>query len=127
MSIFLSWVAGPTIQQVAERSFFRKQYVRVSRLIGIVGYWVYQQGGVLGYTLGEEPILLGKLMGLVAETDPPADVYLNNFRPAVLDSLNTVDQDEMTFFQIYIVWKLSDYLLGIGSFRYILSKRTIGQ
>jgi hypothetical protein len=121
MSSFLSRVAGPIIQQVAEQDSFGKQYVRLSRLIGIVGYWVYQQGGVLGYALSEEPILLGKLMGLVPETDPPADVYLRNFRPAVLDSLNTVDQDEMTFFQIYIVKELSD--LGIDIFEWPPSKK----
>jgi len=113
MSSFLSWVAGPTIQQVAEQGLFGKPYVRLSRLIGIVGYWVYQQGGVLGYALSEEPILLGKLMGLVPETDPPADVYLRTFRPTVMNGLNTVDQDEMTFFQIYIVKELADFDIDV--------------
>jgi hypothetical protein len=121
MSSFLSWVAGPTIQQAAEQSYFGKPFVRLSRFIGIVGYWVYPQGGVLGYALSEEPILLGKLMGLVPETDPPADVYLKNFRPAVLDSLNTVDQDEMNFFQIYIVKELAD--LSIDVFEWPPSKK----
>ena len=121
MSSFLSWVAGPTIQQVAEQGYFGKPYVRLSRLIGIVGYWVYQQGGVLGYALSEEPILLGKLMGLVAETDPRADVYLENFRLAVKDSLNTVDQDELTFFQVYIVKELAD--LGVDIFEWPPSRR----
>ncbi len=82
--------------------------MRLSRLIGIVGYWVYQQGGLLGYALSEEPILLGKLLGLVDEKDPRADEYLRKLRPMVSDSLYTVDQNELTFFQVYIVSEFAD-------------------
>jgi hypothetical protein len=121
MSIFLSWVAGPHIQQVAERTFFGKHYIRVSRLIGIVGYWVYQQGGVLGYALGDEPLLLGKLLGLFEERDPRADEYLRKLRPMVQDSLNRVDQDELTFFQVYLVNEFAD--LGIDIFEWPPSEK----
>lgn len=113
MNSFLSWVAGPIIQQVAERNPFGKHYVRLGPLIGIVGYQVYQQGGVLGYALSEKPLLLGKLLGLVAEKDPPADVYLLNLRPMVQDSLNKVKQDEMTFFQLYVVKEFIDQEIDV--------------
>jgi hypothetical protein len=121
MSSFLSLVAGPTIQQVAERNTFGKHYVRLGPLIGIVGYLVYQQGGVLGYALSEKPLLLGKLLGLVDENDPPADVYLLNLRPMVQDSLNKVGKDEITFFQLYIVNEFAD--LGIDIFEWPPSRK----
>ena len=71
MTSFLTVIATPAVQQVAEKSFFGKSHVRIGRLFNVIGYWVYQQGGVMGYALNDNPQLLAKLVA-------PPNTYIDN-------------------------------------------------
>jgi len=58
----LTLVAVPAVQQVSEQGLFGGPFVRLGKLFTVVGSWLFQQGGVLGYTLRQHPLLLSKLI-----------------------------------------------------------------
>lgn len=106
MVSFLSVIAAPAIRQVAEKPIFGKPYVRLGRLFIVIGLWVYQQGGVLGYGLKEEPKLLGKLLGANAEHDAE---YVASLREPAAAIISQAQTEEKTFFQLHTVRELRAY------------------
>jgi hypothetical protein len=108
MTSFLTFLAIPAIKQATEKSTFEKPFVRMGRLYGVVGVWVYQQGGLLGYILREHPHLLVKL---IAPPDPSfvpeqALIELYDTRKIISKELENLEKDENTFFSLYTVREL---------------------
>jgi hypothetical protein len=108
MTSFLTFMAIPAIKQATEKSTFGKPYVRIGRLYAVVGVWVYQQGGLLGYVLREHPHLLVKL---IAPPDPSfvpeqALKELYDTRKVVSKELENLENDENTFFSLYTLREL---------------------
>jgi hypothetical protein len=103
LSSFLSIVAAPAVRQAVEKNLFGKRYIRLGRLFVMVGDWVFQQGGALGYSLKNEPRLLGKLIGIKPEL---AVETIHDLRKTVASILSEVVNEEKTFFHLYTVREL---------------------
>lgn len=113
MASFLTVIATPAIRQVTEKSIFGGPYVRIGRLFHVIGYWVYQQGGVLGYALRDNPALLGKLAAPpeITNTNEVEIVeYFKELSEKVASELEEVKDEEKAFFHLYTVRELR----GIG-------------
>jgi len=108
MGSFLNIVATPAVSQSVEKRLLGKPYVRLGRLFSMVGPWIYQQGGALGYALKDEPMLLGKLMGIPPEY---AVKTINDIRETVASRLSEVMNEKKDFFFLYTVRELRS--LGI--------------
>lgn len=114
MTSFLTVIASPAIREVIEKSIFGKPYVRIGKLFHVLGYWVYQQGGVLGYALRDNPALLGKLAAPpetpnmssteIAET-------LEGLAETVASEMEEVKNEKKVFFYLFTVRELRS--LGI--------------
>ena len=59
--------AGMSVPKVTEEGLFGGPYVRQGPLLITVGGWMFQCGSVLGYGLKDNPLILGKLLGIPAE------------------------------------------------------------
>ena len=108
MGSFLSVVAVPAVQQVTEKRLIGKPYVRIGRLFVVIGAWLYQQGGALGYGLKEHPGLLGKMLGVVPDL---ATESMDGLREFTALHLAEVEGKEKNFYQLYTVRELQ--VLGI--------------
>jgi hypothetical protein len=122
MTSFLTFIAIPAIRQATETHAFGKPYVKIGRLFAIVGVWVYQQGGLLGYVLREHPQLLVKL---VIPQDPSivpeqAMKELYGTKEVVEKELKSAENEEKTFFNLYTVRELQQ--AGIELIKYPLDK-----
>jgi len=109
MASFLTVIATPAIRQVGEKSVFGKPYVRIGRLFNVIGYWVYQEGGVLGYSLRDNPALLGKLAappGITNINEAEIVKYFKGLSEVVASALEQVKDEEKTFFYLYTVREL---------------------
>ena len=104
MTSFLSVIAAPAVRQVSEQGLFGKPFVRLGKLFIVVGYWVYQQGGALGYGLKGHPALLGKLLPRVAPEQ--AAKYVASLHEVVTAHLAESEGQEKTFFHLYVVREL---------------------
>ena len=109
MTSFLTVIATPAVQQVGEKSLFGKPQVRIGRLFNVIGYWVYQQGGVMGYALRDNPALLGKLaappeINNINETEIVE--YFRGLSEQVASQLDEVKNEEKSFFYLYTVREL---------------------
>ncbi|MFC1971642.1 hypothetical protein ACFLV0_06970 [Chloroflexota bacterium] len=104
-------IAGPAIRQVAEKSFFGKPFTRIGRLFNVVGYWVYQEGGVLGYALRDKPALLWKLAA-PAETPNISEAGIvkefMKLSGEVASALEETKNEEKTFYYLYTMRELRD-------------------
>ena len=111
MTSFLTFLATPAIKQASEKSLFGSPYVRVGRLFTIVGNWVYQQGGVLGYVLRDHPDLLVKLM---APPEPSSFIpqqaieELYGTRKLMAKEIENIANENMTFTSLYTKRELRD-------------------
>jgi hypothetical protein len=101
----MSIVAAPAWKQVAEKQLFGKPYIRVGKLFTVVGVWVYQQGGALGYGLRAHPALLIKLLGVAPEK---AAEYVAGLGDEVRVHLAEAEAEglEKTFFHLYVAVSL---------------------
>ena len=108
MTSFLTIIATPAVQQVGEKSLFGKPKVSIGSLFGVIGFWVYQQGGVVGYALRDNPNLLTKLVA-------PPDTCLNgeqavqemhSLRETVASAVEQVKHEEKTFWHLYTLREL---------------------
>jgi hypothetical protein len=109
MSSFLTYLATPSIKLATEKPTFGKPYVRIGKLFNIVGYWVYQQGGLLGYTLKEQPKLLVKLIEPQAPSIVPEQVMMKELigiKEVIAKELESVKGEDNTFFNLYTVREL---------------------
>lgn len=119
MASFLTVIVTPAIRQVSEKSVFGKPYVRIGRLFNVIGYWVYQQGGVLGYYLRYSPALLGKLAAppeLTNINETEIVEYFKGLSETVASALEEVKDQEKTFFYLYTVRELRS--IGIELIRW---------
>ena len=97
ISEFVSILAAPPLERVIERRWFGNSYVRLGPLYLIVGAWLFQQGGALGYGLKEQPHLLGKLLkGSSGSQD-----LVDGLRPSVETYLERAKGSERTFYHIF--------------------------
>lgn len=108
MTSFLTFMAAPAIRQATEKSIFGKPYVRIGRLFTIVGTWVYQQGGLLGYVLRDHPQLLVKLIAPPEPSFVPEQAMeeLYDMRKVVAKELENVGNENKTFFSLYTLREL---------------------
>ena len=119
MASFLTVIATPAIRQVSEKSVFGKPYVRIGRLFNVIGYWVYQEGGVLGYSLRDNSALLGKLAAppeIVNINEAEIIEYFKGLSEKVASELEEVKDEEKTFFYLYTVRELRS--IGIELIRW---------
>ena len=59
--------ASISLPKVTEEGLFGGPYVRQGPLLTTVGGWMFQCGSLLGYGLKDNPLILGKLLGIPAE------------------------------------------------------------
>lgn len=86
MASLVSIVGEVALQQVIEKSFFGGPYGRLGRLVAVIGTWVFQEGGALGYGLRSRPLLLSKLIA----RDPAA--FIGQPRDMVTDLKYMADE-----------------------------------
>ena len=107
---FLAFISRAALESIVEKPIFGKQFVRVGRLFIQLGCFVYQQGGLLGYSLGDKPILLGKLVAPshVANANRQGIVeYIRGLSQQVAIDLEEAKNDERTFLRLYTMGELS--------------------
>ena len=106
---FLYIIAGPAINQVTEKSFLRKPFVRIGGLFGVIGYWVFQEGGILGYAFRDKPTLLWKLVTQTGSPNQNKAEIIKEFtglnEPTASASKELKDE-EQTFFHLYTMREL---------------------
>jgi hypothetical protein len=117
MTSFLTYLATTAIHLATEQSILGKPYVRIGKLFHIVGHYVYEEGGVLGYVLRDYPDLLVKLI------EPP-DTYLTtkqvigvllDLRERISTELNNSKEEE-TFFNFYDIKELRNMGIDFNSY-----------
>lgn len=109
MTSFLTVIAQPTINRVAEKQLIGKPYVRVGKLFKVLGNRIYQQGGVLGYSLRNKPQLLGRLAAtekfpVMNETETVD--YFGGLSAQIASELEEVKDYDKTFFNLYTMREL---------------------
>ena len=113
MSSFLSFLAKPAVKQVSKRPIFGKPYTSIGSLFCVIGWWVYQAGGVLGYCLRDTPNLLAKLAAPPGITTINEEEIIKEIKESsciVESELKEMEDEEKTFFHLYTVRRLR----GIG-------------
>ena len=113
MSSFLTYLATPAVKQVTKRPIFGKPYTSVGSLFTVIGWWVYQAGGVLGYCLRGTPNLLAKLAAPPGIKTINTEGIINGIKESasiVESKLKEMEGEEKTFFHLYTVRELR----GIG-------------
>jgi hypothetical protein len=124
MSSFLTFLATPTVKQVTKRPIFGKPYTRIRSLFLVIGYMVYQEGGVLGYCLRDTPNLLAKLAvppGITTINEEEIIKEIKESSSIVESQLKEMEGEEKTFFYLYTVRELRG--IGIDFFRWPPDKR----
>ena len=119
MSSFLTFLAAPAVRQASEKSIFGRPHIRVGRLFGVLGYWVYQVGGVLGYALRDRPALLTKLAAPPGAVNIDETQVIQGIREsaAIVESeLKEMEGKQKTFFHLYTVRELER--IGINVLRW---------
>lgn len=112
MPTLLQVVAAPVVDQVMEKSRFRKPYVRIGGLFIAIGAFLYQQGAALGYGLAEHGTLLGKLLGAVPDR---AAEYVETLRKHAASHLAEVEGYEKDFVQLYVARELRSIDIDIAA------------
>lgn len=123
MSSFLTFLVTPAVQQVVKTPIFRKPYTSVGSLFIVIGWWVYQQGGVLGYVFRDNPNLLAKLavppeITVIDEKQIIAE--LKELSSEVESRLKENEAEEKTFFHLYTFRELRN--IGVDLSRGPLGK-----
>ncbi len=124
MCSFLTFVARPAVEQVTKRPIFGKPYTSIGSLFCVIGWTVYQVGGVLGYCLRDTPKLLAKLAvppGITAINEEEIIKEIKESSSIVESELREVKDEEKTFFYLYTVRELCG--IGIDFFQWPPDKR----
>lgn len=119
MSSFLTFLATPAVKQVSKRPIFGKPYTSIGSLFGVVGWWVYQEGGVLGYFFRDTPNLLVKLAappGITTINEKQIIKEIKELSSVVESKLKEVEDEEKTFFHLYTLRELRN--IGIDLLRW---------
>jgi hypothetical protein len=103
MNDLIGLLAQPAFQQVAEKSFLGKVYIRLGRLIFVVGDWVFQRGALIGYGLRGEPVILGKLLGAPHGQELS---FVLSLKKGAEDRLRQTPAEDFNFQQMYAVQEL---------------------
>ena len=109
MSSFLSFLAAPAVKQASKRPIFGKPYTSIGSLFIVIGWWVYQQGGVLGHCLRDTPNLLAKLAVPSGTTAIKKEEIIREIKESssiVESELEEMKGEEETFFHLYTVREL---------------------
>jgi hypothetical protein len=104
MASLVGIIASPVVKRVGETDSKGKQFLRPRPLYGAVGWWLYQQGGILGYSLRGERQLVERIMGLATHNSiDDVDVY----RDRVIADLESVKNREkhVTWLYTYLEMK----------------------
>lgn len=104
----LSCLASPAPEQAAEQRLFGKPYIRLGKLVFMVGLWVFQRGALLGYGLKRKPVILGRLLGSPVGRELP---FVLSMREDAESRLRATPADEFNFLEIYAFKELR--LMGI--------------
>jgi len=100
-------IAAPSIQQVREKPLFGKPFVRLGKLFVVIGSFVFQQGGVLGYGLQNHPELLKKLIGSPRSVAQEHDLAASK--------LEEVSEQERTFHNLFVSRELNGLGINIAT------------
>ena len=111
MSSFLSFLARPAVQRVTKKPIFGEPYTSIGSLFCVIGWWVYQEGGVLGYFLRDNTNILAKLavssdVKIVNEQEIIKEIKSSS--SIVESELKEVEDEEKTFFHLYTFRELRD-------------------
>ena len=96
----IALLGSPAFERATEKRLFGKPYIRLGRLVFMVGLWVFQRGALLGYGLRSEPIILGKLLGSPLGQELS---FVLTLREDAEGRLRETPADEFNFFQMYAV------------------------
>ncbi len=113
MSSFLTFLARPVVTQVIKKPIFGKPYTSVGSLFIVIGWWVYQEGGVLGYFLRDNTNILAKLaVSSDVKTINEKEIIkeIKSSSSIVESELKEMEDAEKTFFHLYTIRELR----GIG-------------
>lgn len=116
MGRFQHVVAAPALQ-LFEKGLLGKRFVRLSRLYIVIGMYLFEQGGALGYSLRGQPALLGKLLGFPPEE---ATEGIRDIHAIATSCQERFEGEEHGFFDLYVVPELER--LGIDIRAYPPSK-----
>lgn len=123
MSSFLTFLATPAVKQVTRKPVFGKPYTSIGSLFCVIGWWVYQQGGVLGYIFRDNPNLLAKLAvppGITVINEKQITEELKELSSEVESRLKENEAEEKTLFHLYTFRELRN--IGIDLSRGPLGK-----
>ena len=104
MASLVGIIASPVVKRVGETDSKGKQFLRLGPLYGAVGWWLYQQGGILGYSLKGERQLVERIMSVATHNSiGDVDVY----RDRVIADLESVKNREkhLTWLYTYLEMK----------------------
>jgi hypothetical protein len=104
MASLIGIIASPVIKKVGGTDSKGKQFLRLGPLYSAVGWWLYQQGGILGYSLKSERQLVEKIMSVATHNSiDDVDVY----RDRVTADLESVKNEEkhVTWLYTYLEMK----------------------
>ncbi len=104
MASLVGIIASPVIKKVGEIDSKGKQFLRPRPLYAAVGWWLYQQGGILGYCLRGERQLVERIMSVATHNSiDDVDVY----RDRVIADLESVKNREkhVTWLYTYLEMK----------------------
>lgn len=98
MASLIGIISSPVVRRVSETNPKGKQSIRLGPLYSNIGWWLHQQGGILGYLLKGKRQLLERIMGL-ATHNPVADVDF--YRDRVIADLESVKDREKHLSWLY--------------------------
>jgi len=96
----IALLAYPALDRAPEKRLFGKPYIRLGRLVFMVGFWVFQRAALLGYGLRNEPVILGKLLGSPVGEELS---FVLTLREDAEGRLRETPADEFNFVQMYAV------------------------
>jgi hypothetical protein len=101
-------LGSPALERATEKRLFGKPYIRLGRLVFVVGSWFFARAALLGYGLRSEPVILGKLLGSPVGEELP---FVQSIREDAESRLRETPADEFNLSQMYTVRELR--LMGI--------------
>jgi hypothetical protein len=104
MASLIGIIASPVIERVGDTDSKGRQFLSPRPLYGAVGWWLYQQGGILGFSLKGERRLVEKIMSM-ATHNPMDDVDV--YKDSITADLESVKNREkhITWLYTYLEMK----------------------
>jgi hypothetical protein len=92
---FVNLLADTVLAKVAEKPRFGKPFIRIGPLVEAVGAYVFRSGGCLGYSLQNDPALLGKLLGADPERAVNYVIKLEDMADATAEWLGLAEENNL--------------------------------